>query len=376
MLPPYEEEGFLDAASPAALGYRLTLEQGQQLRVQAGLQEGPPVRFFLELYRLDPGSDPRRILAPDSGNALAYEARRREEVALLLQPEILRGGRYRVTLTVAGSLAFPVDGRDTGAILSFFGDDREAGRRVHHGVDVFAPRGTPVLAVSPGVVTRVGTQRLGGNVVWVRDEARGINQYYAHLDTQLVAPGARVMPGDTVGTVGNTGNARTTPPHLHFGLYRRGEGPVDPWHFLFQPPPTPPVLAVAPERLRGWARVRDDGIRIRAVPSLRGDVVDEVRAGTPLQVLAGGGEWLRVRLPDRRDGYILARLTEGVDLPLRTALAEGGGLLRALPGLDAPAVDRVSPGEGVEVLGGFEGFLLVRGPAGRSGWVPEDGYGS
>lgn len=376
VLPPYAEEGFIEPGDPVALGYRVPLRRGQRLRVEAELEDAGLTRFFLELYRDEADRVPRRLLAPQPGtDPLEYESRRQEEVLILVQPELLRGGRYRVSVTVVGSLAFPVEGRDTRAILSFFGDDREAGRRVHHGVDVFAPRGTPVLAVSHGVVTRVGTQRLGGNVVWVRDEERGISQYYAHLDTQQVEPGAVVAPGDTLGTVGNTGNARTTPPHLHFGLYQRGEGPVDPWFFLFQPPSHTPVLAVAPERLRGWARVREDGIRIRAVPSTRGEVVDEVASGTPLRVLAGAGEWLRVRLPDRRDGYILARLTEDAARPIRTARAGSIDLVRSHPADGAPAVDRLAPGDGVEILGHYAGFALVRGPAGRSGWVPEEGLG-
>lgn len=376
VLPPYAEEGFFEPSDPVALGYRVSLERGQRLSIEANVDGATPTRLFVELYRRGDDNGPRRLLAPEpDGEPLEYEARRSEELLLRIQPELLRGGRYRVAVTVAGSLAFPVEGRDTRAILSFFGDDREAGRRVHHGVDVFAPRGTPVLAVSEGVVTRVGTQRLGGNVVWVRDEARGINQYYAHLDTQRVEPGARVAPGDTLGTVGNTGNARTTPPHLHFGLYQQGEGPVDPWFFLLQPGAAPPTLAVAPERLRGWARVREEGIRIRSLPSTRAEVVDEVGAGTPLQVLAGSGEWLRIRLPDRRDGYILARLTEDTGRPLGVATADSAQLLRTLPHPAAPAVDRLAPGDGVEVLGRYAGFLLVRSPTGRSGWMADEGAG-
>lgn len=85
------------------------------------------------------------------------------------------------------------------------------------------------MAASGGVAVP-GTNRLGGNVVWLRDPARGLTHYYAHLDTVLVASGQRVRRGDTLGTVGNTGNARATPPHLHFGLYDGGA--LDPEPFL------------------------------------------------------------------------------------------------------------------------------------------------
>src|SRR5690606_6321435 len=132
----------------------------------------------------------------------------------------LRAGRVTVTLAAEPALAFPVEGRGTGAVGSFFGADRDGGARSHHGVDIFAPRGTPVLAAAEGTVSRVRETPRGGKVVWLRDEARGQNLYYAHLDSQLVAGGERVRVGDTLGLVGNTGNARTTPPHLHFGIYR------------------------------------------------------------------------------------------------------------------------------------------------------------
>ena len=81
-------------------------------------------------------------------------------------------------------------------------------------------------------MTSAGTNRLGGNVVWIFDPSRGQSHYYAHLEKQAVSTGERVKAGDVVGYVGNTGNARTTPPHLHFGIYSRGEGPVDPLPFV------------------------------------------------------------------------------------------------------------------------------------------------
>jgi murein DD-endopeptidase MepM/ murein hydrolase activator NlpD len=59
-----------------------------------------------------------------------------------------------------------------------------------------------------------------------------VSTYYAHLDRQAVTPGQRVNAGDLVGWVGNTGNARTTPPHLHFGVYLAAAGAVDPLPFI------------------------------------------------------------------------------------------------------------------------------------------------
>ncbi|PZR18379.1 MAG: peptidase M23 [Archangium gephyra] len=97
------------------------------------------------------------------------------------------------------------------------------GRRQHEGIDLFATRGTPVVSATGGEVWRVGTDSLGGRVVSVLGDGPAL-YYYAHLDDWApgLKVGQRVQPGTVLGVVGNTGNARTTPPHLHFGVYRVG----------------------------------------------------------------------------------------------------------------------------------------------------------
>src|SRR5690606_10039680 len=97
------------------------------------------------------------------------------------------------------SLSFPVQGQSSQAVGSFFGDPRDGGKRAHRGIDIFAPKGTPVLAASDGVVGRVTHNRLGGKVVWLHNLKKRFTQYYAHLDSQAVRPGQRVTIGDTIG---------------------------------------------------------------------------------------------------------------------------------------------------------------------------------
>jgi murein DD-endopeptidase MepM/ murein hydrolase activator NlpD len=102
-----------------------------------------------------------------------------------------------------------------------WGAPRPGGRR-HEGVDIFAPRGTPVVSTTRGIVARVGSNRLGGLIVGV--VGPGLEwHYYAHLDRfGAFREGDIVRPGDVLGYVGNTGNARGTPAHLHYGIYRGG----------------------------------------------------------------------------------------------------------------------------------------------------------
>ena len=109
------------------------------------------------------------------------------------------------------------------------------------------------MAAADGRITRVREGGLGGKTVWLRLDGAPVSLYYAHLDEQLTAPDARVRTGDTIGTVGNTGNARTTPPHLHFGIYGRG-GAVDPFPFL--------AAAATPERTPSLGFPLADGARL------------------------------------------------------------------------------------------------------------------
>lgn len=131
---------------------------------------------------------------------------------------------------ISKSLVFPVAGKKS-KIGSFWGDSRGGGTRKHRGIDIFASKGTPLLAVSDGVITSVGNGAISGKTVWLRSSHHPITAYYAHLDQQKVRVGQRVKKGDVIGTVGKTGNARTTPAHLHFGIYTRS-GAVNPLPYV------------------------------------------------------------------------------------------------------------------------------------------------
>jgi len=102
-----------------------------------------------------------------------------------------------------------------------WGNARSGGRQ-HQGIDIFAPKNTPVLSTTAGLVTRVGTNGLGGQVLWILGP--GLERhYYAHLNRYGVfRAGDRVEAGDIIGYAGNTGNARGGPVHLHYGIYRNG----------------------------------------------------------------------------------------------------------------------------------------------------------
>jgi len=109
---------------------------------------------------------------------------------------------------------------------------RDRGERLHQGQDIFAPRGTPVHSATEGYVVSIRENRLGGQTVSVLG-AGGRVYYYAHLDSY--APGLDVgdyvTPETVLGAVGTTGNAKGTPPHLHFGVYSAA-GAINPLPLL------------------------------------------------------------------------------------------------------------------------------------------------
>jgi murein DD-endopeptidase MepM/ murein hydrolase activator NlpD len=138
----------------------------------------------------------------------------------------------------AGGYVFPVYGPSsfTDTFGAFRGDISSGW---HHGDDIFAPLGAPLLAVASGTVFSVGWNKVGGNRLWIRD-GQGNLFYYAHLSafSPLAVNGSKVNAGDVVGFVGNTGDAEGTPFHLHFEVHPVGllglgyDGAVNPTSYL------------------------------------------------------------------------------------------------------------------------------------------------
>lgn len=155
----------------------------------------------------------------------------------LLEPYIERA-LYTMRLAAMPKPAYlpvPVEGVRPRALRDTWHGARSEGRK-HEGIDIFAKRGTPVLSSTEGIVTQVGTNRLGGLVVWVMGPGRQ-RHYYAHLDRYSdVQAGMRIEAGRVLGYVGNSGNAQGTPPHLHYGVYDM-DGALNPYPLLKADPP-------------------------------------------------------------------------------------------------------------------------------------------
>lgn len=230
---PFREVFLWDPNSAEASGYRFFVKRGIRIEVNISFYSSDSLLLFADLFRETGDSIIQWIhvaTADDKLHRIEFEPRRDSYYTLRLQPELLRGGRFTVLIREFPSIGFPVKGKNSRSIGSLFGDPRDGGSREHHGVDIFASRHTPVLAPTIASVTRVDTGEVGGRYIWLYDSRRSMYLYFAHLETQEVKRGEKVLAGQIIGTVGNSGNARSTPPHLHFGIYQNG--PVDPFHFI------------------------------------------------------------------------------------------------------------------------------------------------
>ena len=125
------------------------------------------------------------------------------------------------TCPVAGAVSF----------TNSWGDPRSGGR-AHRGVDMIAARGTPIVAIYSGTISRFSNSSLGGLSIYFRSD-NGDMFYYAHLDSYAGVPaGQHVEQGHVIGYNGSSGNAPDYLPHLHFEWHPGGGGAVNPYSLV------------------------------------------------------------------------------------------------------------------------------------------------
>ncbi|MBC7949117.1 MAG: M23 family metallopeptidase [Chitinophagaceae bacterium] len=238
---PYRHQGYFNTDKPRAIALQFSARQGERIEVLLEKELSTNLPIYADLFRSD-GSPVSQVISKDTAwTQFDFDVNETGGYILRLQPELFKGGEYTLAMSIMPSLGFPVQGK-VARTGSFWGASRDGGQRSHEGVDIFAPKGTPAIAAEDGYITRVSDGGIGGKTVWLRVAGRNVNLYYAHLDKQLVNEGQQVKKGDVVGLVGNTGNAKSTPSHLHFGVYGMG-GPVDPWPFINKSIQKAPVIA-------------------------------------------------------------------------------------------------------------------------------------
>jgi murein DD-endopeptidase MepM/ murein hydrolase activator NlpD len=321
-IAPYQERFFLGDSIPAQ-AIRMKIPEGRKLVITPGRESSDSTtKLFVELYRIKANGKPQRLdYLTDNSFSITYDNEDQDTLLLLLQTGLNQELTVSLSLTTLPSLAFPVASHSMSDVISFWGADRDGGIRAHEGIDIRAKRETPVVAAATGFVTQTGTNNLGGKIVFLSSMGSPYSLYYAHLDSQLVSVGARVLKGDTLGLVGNTGNAITTAPHLHFGIYSRGSGAVNPLPFINDKKEKIPGLPEKSRWLGETARMKKKANLFLSAQFQESELITALPAGSVVQVVGEMAKGFRIKLENGTVGYIPA-------VPLESYPKQGSGIVK------------------------------------------------
>ncbi len=220
-----EELDRLDALTREMDRLRINVKDDQDA-VQALSDEAADVVTELDALQAERAAEYERTDEAAREARVAYEEEeRRRKLEEAARARGSAGGVGRIP-----GFQCPVQGG--ASFINDWGFPRSGGRS-HQGTDMFAARGTPVVAVGNGTVT-LKSNSLGGISAYVRTSSA--LYYYAHLDGYAsgVSSGQSVSGGQVIGYVGNTGNAVGTSPHLHFQIHPGGGSPVNPYPTVSQ----------------------------------------------------------------------------------------------------------------------------------------------
>jgi murein DD-endopeptidase MepM/ murein hydrolase activator NlpD len=364
---PYKETGYFAGERPTAAGFSFTAKKGEQLIVQISITPVASANIFIDAWQKN-NNETSLLGSTDSTNFnLKLDLDEDGQYLVRVQPELLRGVEYTLTITTGPSLAFPVRKEDNPRTSSYWGADRDGGSRSHEGIDIFAKKRTPAIAIAEGRVTRVNENDLGGKVVFMRPTGKNYSLYYAHLDSQIVKEGQLVKPGDVVGLIGNTGNARTTPPHLHFGIYT-GSGAVDPFPFVNPDRPNPHEASVPLDVLAAPVRT-NTATQLYSSPS-KDKAIRPLQINNVVTVSAATGAWYKVFAPDGVEGFVQgSSLTSKA---VRSILLSSASPLFDRPDSLAAARKMITAGTSLSLLGTYNGFHYVKENE-TAGWIIASG---
>ncbi len=203
----------------------------------------------------------------------------------------------------------------------------------------------------------------------MREERRGLLFYYAHLDKQLCRPGQLVKAGDTLGLIGFTGNAHSSEPHLHYGVYT--DRFIDPYPYVYDLKHKPAFAETDVRRLGYWARASDNTL-LHEAPSQLSVVHRDIPVHTMFHVTGYERHWVKVRLARGDTGYIPRHHTEPAVRPLYgVTLNKRSYLHFTLDESNPSAIDTLFRGDALLVFGRIDKSLHVKTFSGAVGWVDE-----
>jgi len=365
---PYQEKGYFAADQVPATAYKFSATKGQKLNIKLNKVPSANALIYIDVWYNSDQTQKLIASADTLNNPIVFDIDETGTYLIRLQPELLQNISYELEITAGPSLAFPVQSKKTSSIKSYWGDGRDNNARKHEGVDIFGNFRTPVLAISEGTVTRVNENNLGGKVVWMRPKGKDYTLYYAHLDEQIAVEGQEVKVGDTLGLMGNTGNARTTPTHLHFGIYT-SNGAVNPLPFIDPVTKTAATVTASGNRLNQTLRTRS-AVKMFSSPHGKATVLATLNAGTIVQANAATGSYYKAELPDGGTGFIQSNSLVQVTEPLKklkiNALQQK---VYDQPDSLAAIKTTLKEGQTVSLLGTFGPYQLISHTDKEMGWI-------
>jgi len=365
---PFKERGYFAAENIPAVAYEFTATKGQKLNIAISQKPVEGFKIYVDLMSLEDQKLKSLAFIDTIKTSIEYEVNNTGKYLVRLQPELLTNGEYTLEINYGPSLDYPIKTSSRNNTQSFFGDGRDANTRKHEGIDMFAPRLTPVIAAAEGTVTRVNENNLGGKVVWMRPDGKDYTLYYAHLDKQIATEGQKVMPGDTLGLMGNTGNAKTTAPHLHFGIYTSG-GAVDPFPFVNPLVKPLPEVSASLTHLNATMRTNRSA-DLFSSPEERGNKIRTLTTNFIVKVHAASKNWYRVELPDHTVGFIQSSRLVSIEKPIRTLkISAQQQMVFDKPDTGSALKTVIPVNTSVELLGYFGNYTLIKGLANTTGWV-------
>ena len=221
-----------------------------------------------------------------------------------------------------------------------------------------------MIAVADGRITRVGLNNLGGKVIFMRPSGKNISLYYAHLDSQLVNPGQHTSAGDTIGLVGNTGNAISTSPHLHFGIYST-QGAIDPLPFIQISKTNPPAIQASTERTGQLARTIRQTIKVKS-----NENSFSIYPNSIVYIQAAYADQYRVRLPDSLNVYVKANQVTTLT-PLRVMTLKENAVVYDQAKETALQIGTILSGDEVNIMGSYNSYYYITNSMGLEGWLKQ-----
>ncbi len=364
---PYTETGYFSPDKVNAIGLSFLVRRGEKLTIQ--LRKNPLQDFdlYVDLWRPSIEKSPQLLTSADTiSSTINYVAEKDDSLILRLQSELLKEGEYTMTISIGPSLAFPISSKVKSNIASFYGAVRDNGQRSHEGIDIFAPFRSEAVASADGTISSVSENRLGGKVIFLRPDRTNYNLYYAHLDSQLVSQGQRVKTGEVIGLIGNTGNARFTAPHLHFGIYTFS-GAIDPVNFLRPVVKVLPKITVSIDQLEKPMRtIRAAKVYKTSPPQVDYITIPENSFFIPEAATANQ---FRLSLPDGSVGFIKGSDATFVQKVLSKQTLKSSQILYSKPDSLSFLKQTLAAGEKVNVLANYSSYSFVSTPTGENGWI-------